>query len=235
MVARSGNDQLRTESDSAGPPPLLAGAESGQGLSAREIVDTLFRQKWRILPLFFLLLAATVAYIVLTPAQYESDMTILVKDKRVDLGLGPDTASKPESGASDTQIATEIQLLTSRELFREVVIKAGLAKSGSAAAVDLAVGRLKKEVRVSPVLKSSLIQVRYSDSQAERAARVLQILASLYLSRHLELHSSPGSLEFFTRQADEYEKKLREAHQRLVEFQTRTRIVLLPEQKDLTL
>ena len=217
------------------PPPLVLAGEPGQRLSGREILDTLFRQKWMILLLWSIVFGVTAAYIVFTPPEYETEMTILVKDKRVDLGNAPDGSSRPDAGASDTQLATEIQLLSSRELFRGVVLEAGLAKSSSEADVSMAVNRLKKQVRISPVLKSALIQVRYSDSDPRRCARVLEVLAANYLSRQLELHSSPGSFEFFNNQVGEYEKKLRAAHDRLLAFQSRTKIVLLSEQRDLTL
>lgn len=215
-----------------GPPPLRLPEAAGQRLTGREILDTLFRQKWTILLLWTLVAGATAAYVVLSPAEYETEMTILVKDKRVDLlSDGP----KPDSVASDTQLATEIQLLSSRELFRAVAVKTGLGKPGSEADIESAVTALKRKIRISPVLKSSLISVKYSDSNAKRSADVLQALADGYLNRHLELHSSPGSFEFFSKQTEEYAAKLREAHDRLLAFQSKSNIVLLPEQRDLTL
>ncbi len=218
-----------------GGPPALLDAEVGQRLSGREILDTLFRQKWKIMLLWSAVVIAAIAYVFLTPRMYESDMTILVKDKRVDVALGPEGGEKSDLGASDTQVATEIQLLSSRELFRMVALKSGLAKSASPADLDRAVGKLKRGIRIGPVLKSSLIQVKYSDSDPKRCAQVLELLAEFYMDMHLQLHSSPGSYEFFSKQAAEYEKKLREAHANLLAFQSRTKIVLLPEQKDLAL
>lgn len=216
------------------PPPFILTEMPGQRLSGREILDTLFRQKWVILVLWTMVTGATAAYITFTPAEFETEMTILVKDKRVDSGSASDSA-RGESLASDTQVATEIQLLSSRELFRTVVLQTGLAKSNSEADVARAVSRLKKQIHISPVLKSTMIQVRYSDSDPQRCAKVLEILATNYLSLQLELHSSPGSVEFFNSQVAIYEKKLRAAHDRLLAFQSKTKIVLLSEQRDLTL
>ena len=200
-------------------PPSLFGFEAGQRLSAREILDTLFRQKWRILLLWSLVLTATLAYIFMTPYQYESDMTILVKDRRVDLSSG--SGERSEGGATDVQIATEIQLLGSSELFRMVAIKSGLAAQGSPEQIDRAVTRLRQSLRISPVLKSSLIQVKYSDTDAKRCAQVLKLLSEFYMDMHLQLQSSPGSYEFFSKQAEEYERKLRDAHDRLLSFQSK--------------
>ncbi len=217
-----------------GPPPLNSG-DGGQRLSGREVIDTLFRQKWRILLLWSLVAIATVAYVAITPAMYQSEMTILVKDKRADTGITAEGAERGDASASDTQLATEMQLLSSRELFRMVAVKTGIAKQNDAAELDRQVERLHTQVRVAPVLKSSLIEVKYSDPNPKLAAAVLQTMADLYMDMHLQLHSSPQSFEFFNRQAMEYEKKLREAQERLLEFQGKHRIVMLAEQKDLTL
>ena len=225
------NELLRPEP----PPPPLYSAQAGQSLSGREILDTLFRQKWRILSLWSLVLATTLGYMFFVPPHYETEMTLLVKDKRVDLSLAGNGGDRPDSVATDTQLATEIQLLSSRELLRMVAIQAGLASAKAPAEVDRAVANLKRDIRISPVLKSSLIQVRYSDTSPQRSARVLQLLAGLYMDMHLQLHSSPGSFEFFSKQAEDYERKLRDAHNKLLDFQGRTHIVLLPEQRDLTL
>ena len=65
------------------------------------------------------------------------------------------------------------------------------------------------------------------------SARVLQSLADAYLEKHSQLRGSSGSLALLQQQADEYDKKLQEAENRLIAFQQRSGIVGAPEQKEL--
>jgi uncharacterized protein involved in exopolysaccharide biosynthesis len=95
------------------------------------------------------------------------------------------------------------------------------------------VEKLQKKVKIAPLLKSSMIRVRYASSDPKMSTRVLQSLADAYLEKHLQLHSNTGSLALFQQQADEYDKKLRDAENRLIAFQQHSGIVGAPEQKEL--
>ncbi len=70
--------------------------------------------------------------------------------------------------------------------------------------------------------KSNLIQVSYTDTSPERAARILTALSTLYVQRHTKLQRSPGEIQFFDQQTAEYEKRLHRSEAELVRF-TRTR------------
>jgi uncharacterized protein involved in exopolysaccharide biosynthesis len=64
---------------------------------------------------------------------------------------------------------------------------------------------------------------------------VLSNLASLYLEEHLKVHGVPGTYEFFRREADRYQKELKDVEVRLARYRQRKKIVSLADQKYVTL
>jgi uncharacterized protein involved in exopolysaccharide biosynthesis len=202
-------------------------------LSLRDVADTLFRQFRVIVALCAILTLAMTAYFWLTPRMYEAEMTVLVKNTRADLVVTPD--GRPGLMApeiNDTQMATEIQLLSSADLFRTVVDKCDLGGM-TPASHEKATAQLQKKVRIAPVMKSSMIRVRYTSPDPRKSAEVLQALADAYFERHLQIHSNAGSFAFFQQQAEAYEQQVKDAEKRLVEFQSTSGIVGAPQQKDL--
>ncbi len=204
--------------------------------SLRDAADTMFRQRRLILVLCFVLSTAVAAFVILSPRLYEAEMTILVKNIRAEVMLTPDESPSAirQTEINDAQMGTEVQLLSSRELFAKVVDQLGLA-GPTPADRERAIGKLQKKVSIAPVMKSSMIRVRYASTDPKLSARVLKTLGDAYLERHLQLHSSAGSFAFFQSQADVYEHKLADAQARLVDFQQKSGVVSGAEEKDLLL
>ena len=114
----------------------------------RDNADILFRSRRTVLALCTLFTLLIASWIWLRPASYESQMTILVKNSRAD------------EGSNAAQIDTEIQLLSSADLFRKVVEQCGLG-GDTPASGEQAVEKLQNKTKVFQLLKSSMIRVRY--------------------------------------------------------------------------
>jgi uncharacterized protein involved in exopolysaccharide biosynthesis len=200
----------------------------------RDNADALFRMRRTVAAVCGIFTLALAVWVWGRSASYEAQMTILVKNSRPDLIITPDGAATPilNGEVNDSQMGTEVQLLSSADLFRKVVDQCGLG-GNTPASRDRAVEKLQKKVRIAPLMKSSMIRVRYASPDPQLSARVLQALADAYLERHLQLHSSTGSLALFEQQAGAYEKKLRDAEYRLIEFQKHSGIVGAPQQKEM--
>ncbi|MDQ6706958.1 MAG: hypothetical protein M3Z85_13405 [Acidobacteriota bacterium] len=212
-------------------------------LTPRDVADTLFRQKHFILALFLLLVVVTAAGVYFKADVYESEMILLVKNERVDAIVSPEQASIAGRGdVGESQIATEMALLSGKELFREVARQCNLANLNPgdsperrALLVEKAGRKLEKDIKISPVLKANMIKVRYSARYPALAALVLQVLSDEYMKTHLKVHGASGTYRFFDQQARLYEHRLREAEAKLSQFQQKTNIVVLGQQKDLNL
>ena len=66
-------------------------------------------------------------------------------------------------------------------------------------------------------------------------AAVLKKLGDLYLEKHLKLNHPAGASDFFKEKAQEYESQLKQAEKHLTDFQQSNNLVVLSQQKDLTL
>src|SRR6185436_5551476 len=196
-----------------------------QSISIRDGAGALFRRKGLILLTFLTVIVGTVIVTAILPNRYESRMKILVKNQRVDVAITPEaTTGNPgvmASGeVSETQINSEIELLTSKDLLTDVVKQCNLAAPApgwlsrtpapEAVRIEQAVNRLAKELTITPVRKANIISISYAADSPQLAASVLNKLGDLYLEKHLLLHHPAGATDFFKDQADEYESKLKQ-------------------------
>src|SRR5260370_4636354 len=205
--------------------------------------------RWRSLILinFILGLAGVVAVSSMTPRQYEARMKILVKNERPDMIVSADRSESSgyRSEIGEAQINSEIELLSSNDLLRQVVGKCGLEHLEHADAAlpserpsvmfERALAHLSHALKISPVTKSNIILVEYTASDPQRIVTVLQQLAELYLEFHLRVHGTPGTYEFFKSQAARYEHELEDGNAKLAEFRPRENIIMLDQQRDMLL
>jgi uncharacterized protein involved in exopolysaccharide biosynthesis len=211
------------------------------------VAAILVRQKWQILIVFVLVIGGTAVATFLMSKQYETRMKILVKNERADVIVSADRNSESDfrGEVSETQINSEIELLNSNDLLKEVVTKVGLAQrelsNGSASvasspvAMDKAMARLQQNLKISPVRKANIIQVEYTDRDPHMAVTVLQQLAESYLEMHLRVHGTPGTYQFFADQASRFGTSLEEAESKLAEFRQRENVVAIDQQKEMML
>jgi uncharacterized protein involved in exopolysaccharide biosynthesis len=222
--------------------------------SLRDVASIWFRHKLLIVVTFLAIAVGTGVVTMLMPNEYESRMKILVKSIRTDVPITPERTNGAAGAASDnsvteTQINSEIELLTSKDLLNEVAKGAGLDRHSpslmervglkekaetDAARIEVAAERLSKDLVITPVKKTNIVEVTYSSSSPSVAANVLQKLQTLYLEKHLKLRRLPETYEFFKAQADQYEQQLRAAEAELSNFQRSMNVVSLTQQKDLT-
>src|SRR3954467_11187391 len=113
-------------------PGQVTSPNSSFGL--RDLATGLFNRKWLIICTLFTSVVATAVFASYTPEKYESRMKFLVKNMRLDT---PVTTGKEEQVVSDngdiseSQLASEIELIHSRDILAEVVKRTGLAKSAN--------------------------------------------------------------------------------------------------------
>lgn len=102
-------------------------------------------------------------------------------------------------------------------------------------AIAGAVLELDKDLKADVVKKSNLIEAAYASPDPQLAARVLSILASLYLEKHVEVHRPRGAFDFFQRETEKYRQQLSDAEQRLKSFDRDSGVVSATAEKELTL
>lgn len=213
----------------------------GAPLSLTSLLAVVFRRKMLVFGLFVAVAATAAAVTLLMPRQYESRMKVLVKNERAGLVVSPDARNGGQAPAnvSETEVNSEIELLTSNDLLARVVRVCRLDEKATGAprpdAFEKAVRKLQRDLKITPVRKANIILITYLARSPELAASVLTALSEAYLDAHLTVHRTPGTTEFFRNQTAQYEAQLRESENRLSEFRRQNSLTSLTEQKDLML
>ncbi len=217
----------------------------------RDFLHVLFKRKWFVL-LFFLSTSATVAAVTIffMKPMYVANTQFLLslgREHISDLTLVTGGAVTPRFNSNmDEQIARSIELLTGHHLAERVVQTIGpqilypklreestRLWSGflSRATLDeqqlfeLAVERLMYNVGVEAAGKSSLVNLSFRHENPEMAAKVTNLLANLYVDRHLGVLKNPKTDAFFQEQFQNLKQKLRESERNLEGFKRRYSIV----------
>src|SRR6266436_8471938 len=201
-------------------------------ISLRDGAGAMFRRKALVLLTFLTVVLGTAIVTFLLPNKFESRMKILVKNQRVDVAITPEATAAPaavDGDVSESEINSEIELLTSRDLLTQVAKETGLGQPGSAMfwkrsmsepeRIEKAANDLAKELMIAPVKKANIISISYSANSPELAAAVLKKLGDLYLEKHLKLHHPTGASDFFKEKADQYETQLHDSEKQLTGFQ----------------
>jgi uncharacterized protein involved in exopolysaccharide biosynthesis len=205
---------------------------SGIGLS--DILFVLFRHKWKIIFCGLVGLVSAAAVYFLFPPVYESQAKLLVRyvmeRSAVD---GLDNQIKTPTPENDTLLNSEIQILTSSDLLRQVAESVGTNKLGLGpdASMQDAVELLGRSLDVSVVKESNIISVVFASSNPSLPMPVVQELVKRYFDKHLEVHRSLGAFNFVAQETAELKKRLAETGAELKELKDSVGIISLTEAK----
>jgi uncharacterized protein involved in exopolysaccharide biosynthesis len=207
----------------------------------RDIVAVPFRHRFAMLVAFALIAAAVAISGVWLP-KYEAQMKILVQRQRSD-AIVTSSANAPAqySGdeVSEEDLNSEVELLTSNDLLRKVVLSTSL--NGELALVPAgadeltiarAVRKLSKELKIDALRKTHVISVSYQSRKPQVAAEVLRTLAAAYTEKHAEVHRPSGEFKFFNQQAEQFHQGLEQAQHKLTDFSQQSGVVAAQLERD---
>lgn len=202
-------------------------------LSLRTVVETCMRRKAFIFIIFIVCISLTMAAIYLLPPKYEAEMMILVQNARETplVTSEPNKVVQITPTVTEEQVNSEMELLHSRDLLKEVIDKNQGTSQMSPEQKEKALRALSKALEVSVVRNSNVLAVKYTDSSPERAQHVLQLVADAYLTKHLSLSHPSGTYQFFKEQADNAHKLLTGAQQQLSDLKAREGLTTLDDEK----
>jgi uncharacterized protein involved in exopolysaccharide biosynthesis len=171
-------------------------------------------------------------------------MKILVKRDRADSVVSGAPESAPEvSDMSEAELLSQVELIKANDILEQVAAEAGLvrrtAETGTAATDAEVLARTMKELRrdltVTPIRKTWLIDVTYRSEERTLARHVLDTLMRLYLEKHLTLHRPSGTYDFFSGQVERAREELQAAQDRVVQFSQENRVVSAAVEKQAAL
>jgi uncharacterized protein involved in exopolysaccharide biosynthesis len=207
----------------------------------RDLLAPLFRRKMLLGLVFFGIVLGAVFAAIAVSGLYEASMTILVNRQRLDpMVTSEATLQTPPSTppVTEEEVNSEIELLKSADLLREVVLANGLqerekntlsallfSRGQNDWYVSKAVRHLSKKLVTDVVTKTNVIDVSYKSSDPQIAYGVLKKLADLYMQKHLTVQRPTGSYDFFATETEKYKQALADSEQRLANFGTQRGIV----------
>lgn len=199
--------------------------------STRDLLAIAFRRKRIAAVCFFGILTGAVLAAMLQPAEYRATTKFLVDRERLDPVISPEqNVPIAQSGqVSEEELNSEVGLIQDNDVLRQVVVSCGLDKRkalseyifGPASPekkIAKATSRLAADLQIEPAKKSNLIEVSYTSTDPQLAARVLQVLGDAYIQKHVAVHTPPGQVQFFDQETERYKKNLTDAETQLKQF-----------------
>ena len=201
------------------------------------------RHRWPLAAaVFAAVFACAAALILTTPNKYQAHLKIAVKNDRIDPMVGSDKQTQGilyVNDVSEQRINTEIQLLISSKVLREVVQRCHLGDmvkgKSESSRNEAALQMLERELSVSPVRNSNVIEIAYESTDPQRSAQVVDAVWQAYTSASRVMHGVPGSLGFFEKLSTTYDGLLASAQANLNQFRATHNVVSLPEELSLEL
>src|SRR5829696_3803790 len=250
---RAGKDKPVVQRAVARPAPsaanLVAASESGD-LDLQALGQALMRKRrWIIVPTLLALVASLVAVNMITP-RYKSEARILV-DGRENVFLRPNSERGEERGALDAEgVTSQVQLVQSRDLAREIIKKNKLAElpefdpvlQGFSPLKSLlalvGIGRdpfsLTPEERVLEayyerftayaVDKSRVIVVDFQSRDPDLAVRVANSIAEGYLELQQDARQqqAKSASQWLSSEIEDLRKKVAESESRVEDFRSKS-------------
>ncbi len=228
-------------------------------ITPRDFVSVIFHHRRLVLWTFSLILGATLVLAIFQQPFYRSQMTILINLERTDPVVTTDSnmVQRTLPGITEEEVNSEMELLKSQDLLREVVIACGLQSMRDESALELfkewlgrfagamempqnvkiakAVIKLQTDLLVELIPKSTLIRVSYSSPDPELSAKALDTLSVFYLKKHLAVRRPAGTFDFFRQEADRYHKQLKDAERNLESFTRDNHVASVEAEKEATL
>ena len=185
------------------------------------ILQGMWQRRWIGLAAAWIVGVAGVVAVMRMPDVYEASARIYVDTQSVLKPLMQGLAVQPNV---DQQVMILSRTLISRPNVEKLIRMADLDLSAkSKADQDAMVDGLVKALKIDSLGRDNLYTLSYRDPKPEKAKRVVQSLASIFIESNLgeKRKDSDSAKKFIDEQIKVYEKKLEEAEDRLKEFKIR--------------
>jgi polysaccharide biosynthesis protein PslE len=195
--------------------------------SLRDILTALFKHKRKVLIVCLLVSGSIAGYVLSLVPHYDARAQLIMK-------LGRENIFRPEVGQAnpivemnkEAALQSEISIITSKELVRQVVNTLGVEKIYPEYLdpeleiydpVEKAVGTFRGKLSAKTLKGSNVIEVSYLNPNPHAAAEALNVLIELLKEKHLQVFSDPKA-SFLSQQLQAYQRKLEQSEDALQAF-----------------
>ncbi len=213
--------------------------------SFRDTLTVLFKYKWSIAVFFLAAVSLVTLWTLRMTPTYEVRSTILVKELRAEVPLGPSTFTQAIiEQVTQEDINSEVEILKSRELLAAALKRVGGRKApenwltrarawmkAQTGAVELSefdrvVLHMQRQLEIDAIPRSNLIDITCRSDDREWGRKFLEVLTELYLEHRIQVFQIPQAVSFFDDEANAAKSRLREAETALEEFVQTTGVSL---------
>ena len=202
----------------------------------KDFVAIMFRRRDLMRKVFLWSALGTLIAVFFFGVIYEADMEIFVRNDMVEAAVTPDNNDRSTSNDMTLQINSEVEMLMSQDVLREVVKRCPMLVNGTSLPSRLAqrvtslipgyeqtkfpdaVKKLASKLEVTAVKDASNITVTYTSTDPVKSGCVMASLADAYMTMRNDVNRPPKLYNFFAQQTENYRKRLLDAEQRLLEF-----------------
>jgi capsular exopolysaccharide synthesis family protein len=224
--------------------------------SLRDLAYVFFRRKWVIIGIVLsTVIPVTVYTFFLIPPAYIAQTKLLIKPGRENIYVAP--VGDPGGMRPPTiiqrvaqLISSEIQIIKSRVVVRRAIEQlrvarlspnslpgnsmAGHAEDEESVPIEVAVNQALKKLSASRMRGTDIIRVGFRSHDPNTSFKFVTTIVNQYLERHLEVHQSEKTYDFFKAQSNQLEQELRTSARKLADFKKRYGIVSFNQLKRLT-
>ncbi|HXV64079.1 MAG TPA: Wzz/FepE/Etk N-terminal domain-containing protein [Vicinamibacteria bacterium] len=221
---------------------------SGMDFSLRDLLTILFRRRRPAMLFFLTVIIVVLISTILTPPFYQVTAAILVKTQRAE------TLPGTRREVTEGDLNTEIEILKNRQLLEQVLLSLEQESNGDSSplgqrtpgllargrrwvtgllgrprmtAFEQNVLRLQRQLSISPLRNSSIIQISYESEDPEWATKVVRTLTDRYLAWRSRVFQPPQTAAFFEEQLQMAKQQLQQAEAALGEFVEKETVTMI--------
>lgn len=211
-----------------------ASAASGHQMDmVKEYLAIAFKYKYHIVAVAFLTLCLSIGFYYVkswyVPKMYTAKSILLLRYGREYAAVNPDPSGRTPVRFNRQDIfSTERMILNGRDLKERIIQTLGLKavfpriKASDLPAdvkpLDAALRQFNTDLSIQSGRDGNLIYVNFSNPNPEVAAKVVNLLVSLYRKKRMQVLADPQSSFFMDRQAAEFRQRLQDAEDNLETF-----------------
>jgi uncharacterized protein involved in exopolysaccharide biosynthesis len=227
------------------------GAKSPSSI-VKDFVAIMFRRRELMKKVFLWTALGTLLAVFFFGIIYESDMEIFVRNDMVEAAVTPDNNARTTSNDLTMQINSEVELLMSQDVLKEVVRRCPMLVEGTSLPSRMAhkvtslipgyeetkfpdaVKKLAAKLEVTAVKDADNITVTYTSTDPVKSGCVMSSLADVYMAKRNDVNRPPKLYDFFAQQTENYRKRLLAAEQKLLDFASKQDAVMAGTQAQIS-
>lgn len=211
-------------------------------MSFSQLLSILIARKWIFVWVFCITVLVTTVVSFLLPKTYSATATLVINSK----GADPVTGLMLPATLMPGYIATQVDIIQSRNVALKVVDKLGIANNAIAQAQFEKATQGEGDIRhwfadqfianldVNPSLQSSVIEVSYRGADSQFSAAMANAFAEAYINTSLQLKIEPAKQAalWFDQQIKGLRQNVEQAQTKLSAFQQENGIAFADERLD---